>query len=88
MLSMAISDPHDVRWQDHVSVNPEICHGQPCVTGTRIPVGVVLDNLAAGLTFDELIREYPSLTPRTIRGVLAYASALTRDELLAVPYSA
>jgi uncharacterized protein (DUF433 family) len=37
-------------WQDYATVDPSICHGQACVTGTRIPVSVVLDNLAAGVS--------------------------------------
>jgi integrase len=37
-----------VRWQDYISVDPSICHGQACIRGTRIPVAVVLANLAAG----------------------------------------
>ena len=81
---MAVSEP-EVQWQDYVGVDPEICHGQPCVRGTRIPVSVVLDNLAGGVSVERLMTEYPSLDERSIRGVLAYASALTRDELLPLP---
>ena len=39
-----------MRWQDHISVDPAICHGKACIRGTRIPVVVVLANLAASLT--------------------------------------
>jgi uncharacterized protein (DUF433 family) len=37
-------------WQDHISVDPDICHGQVCIKGTRIMVSVILDNLASGET--------------------------------------
>ncbi len=37
-----------MQWQDRVSVDPNICHGKACITGTRVMVSVVLDNLAAG----------------------------------------
>lgn len=49
-------------WQEHISTNPNICHGKPCVTGTRIMVSVILDNLADGLTPDEIVADYPPLT--------------------------
>ena len=42
-------------WRDHISTDPNLCHGQACIKGTRIPVSVVLDNLAAGLLDDEII---------------------------------
>ena len=37
-----------MNWQDHVTVDPEICHGKACITGTRVLVATILDNLAAG----------------------------------------
>jgi uncharacterized protein (DUF433 family) len=67
-------------WQDHIEVHSEIMHGVACIKGTRIPASVVLDNLAAGLTTDELLREYPSLTHEAIQAALAYAAGLARSE--------
>ena len=46
-------------WQDHITVNPSLCHGKACIKGTRIMVSVVLDNLATGLSADEIISSYP-----------------------------
>jgi uncharacterized protein (DUF433 family) len=51
-----------MKWRDHISTDPNLCHGQVCIKGTRIPVSVVLDNLAAGLAEDEILRSYPALT--------------------------
>jgi uncharacterized protein (DUF433 family) len=42
-------------WQDLITSDPEVCHGKPCSQGTRIMVSVVVDNLAAGVTLDELL---------------------------------
>jgi uncharacterized protein (DUF433 family) len=42
-------------WQERISTNPNICHGKPCITGTHIMVSVILDNLADGLTPDEIV---------------------------------
>jgi uncharacterized protein (DUF433 family) len=48
-------------WRKYISVDPNVCHGQACIAGTRIMVSVVLDNLAAGLSTAEVVRSYPSL---------------------------
>ena len=69
-------------WQERISTNPAICHGKPCITGTRIMVSVILDNLAEGLTPDEIVAEYPPLTLTDIRVAIAYAAALAREEEL------
>lgn len=54
-------------WRKHISIDPNICHGQACVAGTRILVSVVLDNLAAGVAEDEIIAGYPPLTREAIQ---------------------
>lgn len=69
-------------WQERVSTNSNICHGKPCITGTRIMVSVILDNLADGLTADEIVADYPPLTLIDIRAAIAYAAALAREEEL------
>lgn len=74
-----------MRWQDFITVNPLVVHGQACIRGTRIPVAVVLANLADGLGVDEIIRSYPSLTPEAIRAALAYAADLAQERVLQLP---
>jgi len=69
-------------WHSHISVNSTICHGRACITGTRIMVSVILDNLAEGLTPDEIVADYPPLTLVDIRAAIAYAAALAREEEL------
>ncbi len=69
-------------WQEHITSNPNICHGKPCITGTRIMVSVILDNLAEGLTPDEIVADYAPLTLTDIRAAIAYAAALAREEEL------
>lgn len=64
---------------DYITVDPQICHGQACIKGTRIPVSVVLDNLSKGKSVDELIKSYPSLTKEAILAALAYAAELTKE---------
>jgi len=74
-----------VNWRDYITVDPTVCHGVACVKGTRIMVSVVLDNLAAGRTPDEMIASYPSLTPDAVRAVLAYAADLARERVVLLP---
>ncbi len=64
-----------MNWQDFITVNPNICHGQACIKGTRVMVSVVLDNLAAGLTPDELIQSYPGLTRDAIQAAITYVDS-------------
>jgi uncharacterized protein (DUF433 family) len=72
-------------WRDYIVVDPEICHGQACIKGTRIMVSVVLDNLAAGLTVEEILEQYPSLTRESIQAAIGYAADLTRERFVSVP---
>jgi uncharacterized protein (DUF433 family) len=74
-----------MRWQDYITVDPAICHGRACIKGTRIMVSVVLDNLAAGLTPDEIVRSYPGLDPEAVQAAIAYAAELGRERVVALP---
>jgi uncharacterized protein (DUF433 family) len=70
-----------------IVVDPEICHGKPCIRGTRIMVSVILDNLAEGLSPEEIVAEYPPLTVEDVRAAVAYAAMLVGEEEL-VPLGA
>ena len=74
-----------MNWQVHISVDPNVCHGLACVTGTRILVSVVLDNLAAGVPEREIVASYPRLTPEAIQACIAYAADLAREEVVGLP---
>ena len=60
-------------WQDYIIVDPNVCHGKACIKGTRIMVSVILDNLAAGLTPEEITHSYPSLDHKAVQAAIAYA---------------
>lgn len=70
------------QWQQRIQSNPDVCHGKACVRGTRILVSVVLDNLAEGLTPEEIVEEYPPLELEDVRAAVAYAADLAREEEL------
>jgi uncharacterized protein (DUF433 family) len=72
-------------WQERISVHPQICHGKACGRGTRVMISVILDNLAAGLPHQELLRSYPSLQELDIQAALAYAAELAREGTAELP---
>lgn len=69
-------------WRERISVDPSVCHGKACIKGTRIMVSVILDNLAAGVSEEEILKSYPSLTPEDIQAAIAYAAELARERLV------
>lgn len=62
------------RLLDRISVAPDVCFGKPCIKGTRIWVSLILDLLANGMSFEEIVEEYPHLTLDDIRAAIAYGS--------------
>ena len=74
-----------MNWKERITINPNVCSGRACVGGTRIMVSVVLDNLAAAVPHEELIRSYPPLTSEDIKACLAYAAALAQEQVLSLP---
>lgn len=74
-----------MRWQDHIVATPDTLHGWPRFRNTRIPVAVVLDNLAAGASPDDLHAEYPTLPRVAVPTALAYAADLARETIVPVP---
>jgi len=77
-----------VNWPEHISVDPNICHGKACIRGTRVMVSVILDNLAAGLSVAEIVHSYPSVNPEDIAAAIAYAADLARERVIPTPAGA
>ena len=74
-----------MKWQDYIIVDPAVCHGKACIRGTRIMVSVVLDNLAAGLSREEIMESYPSLSREALRASIAYAAELAKERVVILP---
>jgi uncharacterized protein (DUF433 family) len=68
-----------------ISADPAVMHGQAVIAGTRVPVSVILDCLAAGMTAEEITAEYPAVSVAGVRAAAAYGAALAREDLLPVP---
>lgn len=74
-----------MNWTDYIVVDANVCHGNACIKGTRIMVSVVLDNLAAGLSIEDILRSYPSLKRDSILAAISYAADLTRERIVSMP---
>lgn len=69
-------------WRERIAVDPLVCHGRPCIRGTRIMVSVVLDNLAAGVPSEEILASYPALQKEDLQAALEYAAELARGRIV------
>ncbi len=58
---------------ERITINPEICHGKPCIRGMRWPVEVIIDLLASGMSINEITEEHPELEKEDIHAALNYA---------------
>ena len=67
-----------------ISSDPDILHGKPCIKGTRIPVYLIVSLVAEGESMENIIKDYPSLTPEDIKTALRYAAKLSEYEAYAI----
>jgi uncharacterized protein (DUF433 family) len=72
-------------WKERISINPSICHGKPCIKGTRIWVSLILDFLASGDTVETILQEYPHLTREDILACIAYGAEVARERFVPIP---
>jgi uncharacterized protein (DUF433 family) len=72
-------------WHERVVADPAICHGKPCIKGTRIFVSIILDNLAEGNSEAQILADYPGLTHEDILAAVGYAADLARERIVAYP---
>lgn len=77
-----------MNWRERITADPAICHGQACIQGTRVLVAVILDNLAAKVSREEILQSYPSLKADDIDSAIAYAADLARERLIPLPADA
>jgi uncharacterized protein (DUF433 family) len=73
-----------MKWQDRVTINPEICRGRPCIKGTRVTVSVILANLAEGETREAIMRN-DHLVADDIQAAILFAADMAEDQFLLVP---
>lgn len=65
---------------DRITIDPNVCHGKPCIAGTRIPVYLILELIVVGQTPEQIINAYPQLTEEDIRAAARYAAVVLQGE--------
>lgn len=74
--------------EDRIVVNPNVCHGNPVIRGTRIMVWLILEYLANGDTIDDVLEAYQGLTKDDVLACLAYASRAARERIVPLEIAA
>ena len=69
-----------MNWENLIRIDPQVCHGKPCIRGTRIMVSIILDYLGAGESVESIQQEYPTLQAEDIQAAFAYAAWLAHEE--------
>ncbi len=65
---------------ERITIDPDVCHGKPCVRGLRYPVEMILELLSAGMSTEEILADYEDLEREDILAVLAYAARLSQTK--------
>ena len=71
-----------INWQDHITIDKDIHHGEACIKETRVPVAILVGSIADGMSMDEILNEYPQLKRESIQAALAYAADAVRQEII------
>lgn len=71
-----------IRWQEHISIDPEIMFGKPCFKGTRIPVELILEKIAFGRSFPEILAGYPKLSVESLQAAQLFALDAVRNDIV------
>lgn len=68
-----------------ISIDPNICFGKPCIRGHRIWVSLILDFLASGWSFEQVLENYPGIEEADIRACIAYGAEMSRERYVDLP---
>lgn len=70
-----------MNYMAHIARDPAICGGYPVIKGTRVPLRTILASLAEGDTIEEIVDDFPTLTPEDVRAAIAFAAASAEEDL-------
>jgi len=73
-----------MKYNNRITINPNICHGKPCIRGMRWPVEVVLDMLMSEMTVAEILEDHPQLEKEDIQASLEYAKLLVSGQSISI----
>ena len=72
-----------VNWRAHISIDPEVMVGKPCIAGTRVPVEHILEKIAADIPIEDILDDYPRVTRDDVLAAVAYAAAsMSAEEII------
>lgn len=69
-----------ISYLDRITIDPDLCHGKPCVRGLRYPVESILELLHSGMSYDEILEDYEDLEREDLLAVLAFAARLSQTK--------
>src|SRR5262249_38081533 len=69
-------------WRTRITSSPDVCHGKACIRGTRITIAVILENLAAGRSIEQVLQSYPSLSRPDVQAAMSYAAELAKENII------
>ena len=81
LIEIWLHAQEDEATNTRITVNPQVCHGQACIEGTRIPVYQILRMLACGDSVEDLLQEYPSITREDILACFDYVASLAEEQV-------
>lgn len=67
---------------ERITIDPDICHGKPCIRGLRYPVEMILELLSSGMTTEEIVADYEDLEREDILAALSFAARLSQIKRL------
>lgn len=74
--------PTQARWAEHITSDPAVLGGKPVVRGTRLAVDFILGLFASGWTHEQVLGNYPALSPESLQAVFAYAAEVLHEEIV------
>lgn len=70
-----------MNFRPYITRDPAVCGGEPIITGTRVTVRTVLASLAEGMTIEEIVADFPTLSCDAVRAIIAFAAVSTEEDL-------
>jgi uncharacterized protein (DUF433 family) len=68
-------------YHQYILRDPQICGGEPVIKGTRVTIRTILASLAEGATIEEILKDFPTLTEKDVRAIIAFAAASAEEDL-------
>jgi uncharacterized protein (DUF433 family) len=78
---MSTTEESRVRYAERIIRDPQVCGGEPVLKGTRVTLRTVLASLAEGDSAEDILQDFPSLTPQDVRAAIAFAAASAEEDL-------